>query len=205
MIDAESTAADALQVLLEKGHSRAPVAPRRELDATIGIVRLRDLVAANPTSKVTVGIADPIELPESLPVLVGLRRLQEQRQQMALVVDEHGGIEGIVTVEDLIEEVVGEIYDESDRDLTSITRRDDGSVLVPGGFPLHDLVDLGIEVPIGEQTTVAGLVLSRLARIPDSIGDEVVVAGWRFRVAGVTGRRIAEVVIEEMTDGSREP
>ena len=196
VIDSEDSIAQALALLLEEGHSRAPVAPNRDLDQALGIAHLRDLVAADPNSKVSAVVAESVALPETVPVLVGLRRLQEERQQMALVVDEYGGVEGIVTVEDMVEELVGEIYDETDPDLISVRHRSDGSLVVPGGFPVHDLTDLGIEVPMGDHTTVAGLVLSRLAQIPQTEGDAVIVGDWRFSVTGVDGRRITEVVIE---------
>ena len=196
VIDSDEEIAEALALLLDEGHSRAPVAPRRDLDETLGIAHLRDLVAADPAEKVSTVATEPVQLPETVPVLVGLRRLQEERQQMALVVDEYGGVEGIVTVEDLVEELVGEIYDETDADLISVRHRDDGSLVVPGGFPAHDLPDLGVDVPKGDHTTVAGLVLAELARLPKEPGDVVIVGGWRFRVSGVTDRRITYVTID---------
>jgi putative hemolysin len=196
VIDSEDQIAEALALLLDEGHSRAPVAANRDLDEALGIAHLRDLVAADPTTKLSTLVTEPVQLPETVPVLVGLRRLQEARQQMALVVDEFGGVGGIVTVEDLVEELVGEIYDETDPDLVSVRRRSDGSLVVPGSFPAHDLSDLGIDVPKGEHTTVAGLVLSELARVPKEPGDVVIVDGWRFRVTGVEGNRITVVTID---------
>jgi putative hemolysin len=196
VIDADDEIAEALTLLLDEGHSRAPVAPQKDLDETLGIAHLRDLVAADPAGKVSTLATEPVQLPETVPVLVGLRRLQEERQQMALVVDEYGGVEGIVTVEDLVEELVGEIYDETDADLIAVRRRDDGSLVVPGSFPAHDLPDLGIYVPKGEHSTVAGLVLAELAHLPKESGEIVIVGGWRFRVTGVTDRRITYVTID---------
>jgi len=105
-------------------------------------------------------------------------------------------VEGIVTVEDLVEELVGEIYDETDADLISVRHRDDGSLVVPGGFPAHDLPDLGVDVPKGDHTTVAGLVLAELTRLPKEAGDVVIVGRWRFRVTGVEGNRITYVTID---------
>ena len=204
VVDAEDEIGTVLNLLLEGGYSRAPVALNGELDETVGIAHLRDLVAADPTSPVSTVVNQPVELPESVTVLAGLRRLQEEHQHMAVVIDEYGGVEGIVTLEDMIEELVGEIYDETDIDLDSVQRRSDGSVVVPGSFPIHDLVDLGIEVPRSDQTTVAGLILDVLARVPRKAGDVVVIEGWRFRVTGVKGRRISEVVIESVgTEGSQ--
>lgn len=195
VIDADDTVAQALALLLEEGHSRAPVAPGRDLDDALGIAHLRDLVTAHPDAKVSAVLSDSVALPETVSVLAGLRRLQETRQQMALVVDEHGGVEGIVTVEDMIEELVGEIYDEADPDLIAVRHGSDGSLVVPGGFPVHDLIDLGIEVPMGDQTTVAGLVLSRLGKIPKVEGDIVTAGDWEMTVTGIVGRRITEVTI----------
>jgi putative hemolysin len=196
-IPAEDDASRALALLLESGHSRAPVTTSGNLDDAVGIAHLRDLVLAEPSDPVVTLATEAVALPETLRVLAGLRRLQEERQQMALVVDEHGGVEGIVTIEDMVEELVGEIYDETDADLVSVRHLDDGSVLVPGSFPLHDLVDLGVEVADDKQTTVAGLVIAHLTRLPREPGDQVQVGRWIFEVRRVLNRRITEVAIRE--------
>ena len=130
--------------------------------------------------------------PESARVLDTLRELQAQRAQMALVVDEHGGAEGIVTVEDLVEELVGEIYDETDRDLASVVHHVDGSISLPGRFPIHDLPDIDVDLPRGDYATVAGLVLSALGRIP-AAGDGVTVGSWQLMVTSMWGRAITGV------------
>lgn len=162
----------------------------------MSIAHIRDLITSDPSAKVASVGSVPVVRPESVRVLVGLRRLQEERQQMALVVDEHGGVEGIVTIEDMVEELVGEIYDETDPDLISVRRPDDGSLMIPGRFPVHDLVDLGIEVPEANDTTVAGLILSQLSRVPQVPGDTVRFGQWAFEVTKTTGRRITEVVVK---------
>src|SRR5918993_950275 len=116
--------------------------------------------------------------------------------QLALVVDEHGAAAGIVTVEDLLEELVGEIYDETDRDVVSVQREPDGSLVLPGRFPVHDLVDVGVSgMPEGPYATVAGLVLDLLGRVPDAPGDRVTTAGRTIDVLAVDGRAITEVRI----------
>jgi putative hemolysin len=197
VISAEDDVSAALAGLLESGHSRAPVVSGGSLDEAVGIAHLRDLVRADPSDPASAVATEAVAFPETLRVLAGLRRLQEEHQQMALVVDEHGGVEGIVTIEDMVEELVGEIYDETDADLISVLHLDDGSILVPGNFPVHDLIDLGVDVVEEKQATVAGLVLGHLARLPQEPGDHVEVGRWTFEVRRLTNRRITEVSIRE--------
>ena len=188
-LPADLPAGDGLQQLLDSGHSRAPVF-RESADDIIGVVGLRDLIGRSGTVEEAIGAIPAF--PESASVLVALRDLQHARQQMAIVVDEFGGFDGIVTVEDLIEEIVGEIYDEYDRDVTAVARRADGSIDLPGSFPFHDLVDLGIEVPEGSYTTVAGFLLEELGHIPDP-GEHIEVDGWRLTATEVTQTSIVRI------------
>jgi putative hemolysin len=97
-----------------------------------------------------------------------------------------------VTVEDLLEELVGEIYDEFDTDSAGIRREPDGAVVLPGSFPMHDLADLGISLPEGPYATVAGLALQRFGRIP-RVGETVEVEGWRIEVLAVQKRAITRL------------
>lgn len=137
-------AARALSVLAASGHLRVPVV-RCGLDTVDGVVHLRDLVSAQGTVR-DHARACP-SLLATVSVLDALRILQVDRQQLAVVVNEFGGSEGIVTMEDLIEELVGEIFDEADRNMATVRREPDGSVRLPGGFPVHDLGDIGIDLP----------------------------------------------------------
>jgi putative hemolysin len=183
---------DALHELALSSHTRAPVAEDGNLDEFLGVVHLRDLVE---TRCDTVGeVTQPAPaFPETAGVLDALRKMQAGRHQMAIVINEHGGTEGIVTVEDLLEELVGEIYDETDKDILAIRHEPDGAIVLPGRFPIHDLPDIDVGLPDGPYSTVAGLVLHQLGRIPEHPGDVMVVGSWQLEVMAVDGRAITEV------------
>ena len=142
----------------------------------------------------------PLVFPESVEALDALREMRQRREHLAVVVNEHGSSEGIVTIEDLLEELVGEIYDESDRDVVRVVRRPDGSLDVPGSFPIHDLVDIGVDQPEGDYTTVAGLILDALGRVPDEPGDVVTIDRWEATVLAVADRAITLVRLRRVDD-----
>lgn len=193
-LPADLTIEAAVPLVLASGHSRVPVY-RGEPDRMMGVVQLRQLIAPDaPAGGILEEVAAALPaFPESAPVLATLRQLQRDHQQMALVVDEHGGVEGIVTIEDLVEEIVGEIYDEYDRDIALVVRHPDGSLELAGSFPFHDLVDLGIEAPEGPYRTVAGLILDRLGRM-SAVGDAIALDGWELRVTEVSPTAITRVL-----------
>jgi putative hemolysin len=195
---------EALRVLVGTTHGRAPVY-RGDLDDVLGLVTLQDLVGAEGRAARLADCVRPVvALPESLEVLDALRRLQAEREQLAIVLNEYGGTEGIVTVEDLLEELVGEIYDEFDPDSRDLQPQPDGSIVLPGQFPVHDLPDLGINLPEGPYATVAGLVLKRLGRIPAE-GDAVEVDRWRLEVLEVERRAIVHVRLVPLPADAEEP
>jgi putative hemolysin len=187
---------DAVRKLVSTTHGRAPVY-RGDLDEIIGVAHLVDLAEAR--GRVADHVRPALALPESIGVLDALRRMQTERQTLAIVINEYGGTEGIVTVEDLLEELVGDIYDEFDRDSRGIQREPDGSVILPRSFPIHDLPDLGLTLPEGPYTTVAGLVLDRLGRLPDP-GDTVQVDDWQLEVLAVDHRAITRLRLTPNSD-----
>jgi len=193
---ADLPAAEGVRTLVATTHGRAPVF-RGDLDDVVGIAHLVDLVDAS--GLVGEHTRPALALPESLGVLDGLRRLQGERQTLAIVINEYGGTEGIVTVEDLLEELVGEIYDEFDQDSAGVRREPDGSVVLPGDFPMHDLADLGITLPEGPYTTVAGLALQQFGRVP-AVGESVEVAGWRLEVLAAEKRAITRLRLVPVDD-----
>ncbi|MGH2750706.1 MAG: hemolysin family protein [Actinomycetota bacterium] len=193
-LPADCPVEEAISRLLESGHSRAPVTGR-DIDDMVGIVHLRDLIGNKGSLRERA--REATTLPETLPVMNALREMQRNRAQMAIVIDEHGGVDGLVTIEDLLEELVGEIYDEFDRDVSGVERSDDGSVVVPGSFPVHDLEDIGVELPRGEYTTVAGVMLDRLGRVPDK-GESLEIDEYRLEALEVAQNAITRIRIARL-------
>ena len=197
---------EARSALAAAGHSRAPVALEGNLDDVIGVVHWSSLVDGG-AAQVAEVVAQPLVFPGAAPVSATLRAFKASRQQLALVVDEHGDVDGIVTMEDLLEEMVGEIYDETDKDSAGLVPEPDGSYILPGTYPLHDLSDLDIDLHYepGDYTTVAGIVLNDLGRIPERPGDVVEVDGWQLEVIAVGRHTIASIRISRAphhdTDG----
>ncbi|MEV4201066.1 hemolysin family protein [Micromonospora globbae] len=206
-LDSGTTAEAARLVLAATGHSRAPVVRHGGLDDAVGVIHLRDLVGVPDDRPVDEYVRPPMLLPDSLPVVDALRQFKAERQHIALVVDERGAVEGIVTLEDILEEIVGEIYDETDRDVRAVRTDPDGALRLPGTFPVHDLPAVGVDLPgrpTGDYTTVAGLVLAGLGHIPTVAGEDVVVDGWRLEVARIDHRAITEVRLRRSTGPVRD-
>lgn len=204
VLDADHSVDEALDELVASGHSRAPVAPGADLDKFVGIVHLRDLVdrSAEPVANRT---RDLMAFPETVIVIDAITALQEAHQQMAVVINEHGGSEGIVTLEDLIEELVGDIRDEADPDISELIAHANGEYEFTGRFPIHELDDFEIDLPTGDYSTIAGLVLSELGRIPEGPGDVITVNNWRIEVLAVSGRTVDRVLVTKIDDDQDEP
>ncbi|MEU5870727.1 hemolysin family protein [Glycomyces sp. NPDC047369] len=205
-IPAAATAAEAARTLVETGHSRAPVVGPTGIDDVQGTVHLRDLFGTDATAAER---ARPsMLLPESLKVTDALRQMRDEHEQFAIVVDEYGAVEGIITMEDLVEEIVGEIYDEFDRDIQTVQREEDGAIVLPGGFPLHDLVDLDIDLERtghGDYATVAGLVLDHLGRVPDRPGETVAVEDYTAEILEIQRNAITKIRLRRTATDDEAP
>jgi CBS domain containing-hemolysin-like protein len=186
----------ALDIALESGHRRLPVY-ETNIDEITGVVRLRDLAAAiadGITGNVAALQKPPLFIPETRRVVDVLRDMQDQGNTIAVVVDEHGGTAGIVTVEDIVEELVGAIAD-SEGAISEIRGIGPGRWVVRGSADIDDLErEMGTKLPRGDYHTVAGLILAMTGRIPHA-GEEFTVGDHHFRVAEASRRRIRLVEV----------
>jgi putative hemolysin len=198
-VEGDKSITVALETALEAGFSRIPVHDG-QIDDIVGIAYTKDLMRAERVGKgeqpVRESARPAVFVPESKEVSALLRQMQEQKIHMAIVVDEYGGTAGLVTLEDLLEELVGEIVDEFDREEPRVERNPDGSVVVSARYAVDDADDLlGAELPQGTWDTVGGLMLDLAGRVPDE-GDSVEVDGFRLTALDVRDRRIGRVRIE---------
>ena len=208
-LDASMTASRAAKQVHDSSHSRYPVVGRDE-DDVLGFVHVRDLFLPNhPAGRAaTVGdlVREVKRLPGTAGVLTALSEMRRENQHLAIVVDEYGGTDGIVTLEDLIEEVIGEIYDEYDEDVADGgDERPDGPQELDGLLNLDDFREAtGLQLPEGPYETVAGYVLAELGRLP-VVGDSVEVEGRTLTVLELDGRRIARISVSRAPQPEVDP
>lgn len=186
---------EALERALRAGHRRLPVY-RGDLDNITGVVRIRDLVAADAAGWPTTlaELQHPVlTVPETRPVLEVLRDMQATGRHFSVVIDEHGGTAGIATVEDAVEQLVGDIDEAGPTRAKPVRRLGPGRWDVDAAADLRSLeAVLGAELPAGKWRTVAGMVVGVVGRIP-RVGDRVEVPGYSFRVTAATRRRVVRV------------
>jgi CBS domain containing-hemolysin-like protein len=182
--------AENLATARASGHTRFPLC-EGELDRVVGIVHIKDLFRSEHVPDDLTRIARPVRfVPETTPLDKLLARMRSERLHLAAVIDEYGGVSGLVTLENVIEEIVGPIQDEFDAERPELVDRGGGVYQVSGAMLVVDLEDeLGLEFSDRDEDTVAGLVLSELGRRP-RVGDRVEVGGLRLEVLEVQGHRI---------------
>ena len=192
----EATVEEAVARIRESGHSRLPVY-RERIDHVIGIVTALDVFQRGATEESVNALLRPAYyVPETKRIDELLRELQRQRIQLAVVVDEYGGSEGIVSVEDVVEEIVGEIEDEHERQPSTLTSLPDGSYLVAARLGIDELNEaLEWDVPKKDYETVGGLILSALGRIPRP-GEQVILERYELSVVDADERRILKVKVK---------
>jgi CBS domain containing-hemolysin-like protein len=195
-VDTESTPAEVVSLIIERGFSRIPIY-EKNADAILGIVYAKDLfryLAEGTMPADLRAIARPaFFVPESKPVDDLLTEMRKQRVHMAIVVDEYGGTAGLVTIEDMLEEIVGEIEDEYDRVEQQVVQISDTEALVDGRVGIDQVNEMfHTSVDAADFDTVGGCVVHLLGRMP-AIGDEAQADGLRFRVVSVEGHRVKRV------------
>ncbi|MDX3759458.1 hemolysin family protein [Streptomyces mirabilis] len=209
-LDVQATCEDVANATRATGLSRFPVY-HGNLDSVVGVAHIKDVVAvpaeSRPRTPVSQIMRAPLFVPESLTVDRLLDRLSGGRT-MAVVIDEYGGTAGVATLEDIVEEVVGEVRDEHDPhetpDLAPAGADQEGRALysADGSARTDQLARVGLRVPEGPYETLAGFLATELGRIP-AVGDAVEVAGWRLDVVDASGRRAARVLLHAPRDGEQ--
>ena len=200
-VDISEDVQTALRRCIESGHTRLPVTEDENQDRIRGVVHAtglaRRLLDIGPKAAIGPLVRDAPIVPETKPLDDLLAELQRQRTAMAIVADEYGRVVGIVTIEDIVEEVVGEITDETDAAGGDVRHMPSGDWFVRGHVPVADLEDYGIELPSDDAyNSIGGLVFNDLGRLPKR-GDKVDVDGYELRVESVRENRIVLVRVRE--------
>jgi len=207
-IEADKTLRDVQALVLRHGFSRIPVF-QEDLDNVVGFVFAKDVLKALYQGKAEMPLTDILRpahfVPESKKVADLLREMQQQKFHIALVTDEYGSASGLVTLEDLLEELVGEITDEYDREEPPVVDLGNGVYRVDGRLGIDEVNELlDTELPDEEWDTVGGLMLGLLGSIPEQ-GEEVTYQNLVFKAEKVNGRRIAKVLITRRSEEAEQP
>jgi putative hemolysin len=200
-VDAQFRVADVMEVMLLNGYSRLP-ACGTDIDDVVGLVYAKDLMRAERDGLEDRPVAELLRsatfVPETKRLPELLRQMQQDQFHMAIVIDEYGGTAGLVTLEDIIEELVGEIVDEYDVEDPMIEPLPGGDALVRGRTSLAEVNDLlHADLPEGDWDTVGGLVYSLVGRVPVE-GESVDIAGWRLTAQRIQGRRVGRVRLSRL-------
>ena len=191
-VDIGSEVSEARKLVLESGYSKLLVYDK-DLDHVVGFVGARDFFQAQESLLELVRPARVV--PESVSLIRLLREMRKDRTNIVLVVDEYGGTAGLVSMEDILEELVGEIEDEYDREVTSFKKVGPGTILTTGRTEIDDInEELGVIIPSGDYATVAGWVLERLGRIPTT-GDEEEIDSFQVKILRADKNRIHALLI----------
>ena len=209
MIDSESSTSELLQIMVSSYHSRFPI-HNKEQDSILGIVLAKDLLSHfaqddNDEFNYREYLRDALSVPESKPLGALLREFQQNKSHMAIVMDEYGEFAGLVTLEDVIEQIVGEIEDEHDQEEDNIIDYGDGRYLLQANTPLIEFNEF-FETSIKNEDydTVAGLVISGFTYLPEQM-SEITLHGFQFKVLKTDSRRIHLLEVQRVTQAIETP
>ena len=206
-LEADDTLGIALKLFMEEGHSRVPVYEESP-DNIVGILYVKDTLKKLSEGDLTSGIRDllrkPIFVPETIRTAELLENMRREHIHIAIIVDEYGGVAGIVTMEDILEQIVGEIQDEYDEEAPEIQKLDDGSYQVQGMMSLENLNDeLGTDFHSDDAETIGGLVLTLSGSFPEE-GEVFHYEGWTIRVTGLEEHRITLLNLSKQDEAATE-
>lgn len=204
-IPSDTTAARASEIFLCSGHSRVPVY-EKDLDKITGVLYVKDLLGPLSKGELNVNVADvqrkPLFIPETIKTDEAFDLMKKAKVHIAIVVDEYGGTAGLVTLEDLLEEIVGDIQDEYDDETPDVLEESPGVYLVQGGVNLDELSEtLKYPFEFDDVDTVAGMLLSLRGNFPEE-GETVSFGPWRMSAVTVVDHRILQVRMELVSDGT---
>ncbi len=200
----DKTLEDMAALVLETGHSRFPVTGE-DLDDIVGVAHVLDMYDTPPDARggrlVSEIAREALVVPESASLESVLTRIRRERQQLAIVVDEFGGTAGIITIEDLLEEIVGDIEDEYDQASGELASPATGIHVLSGMLHKDEVREAcGFDMPDGDYETLAGFLLTLFDRIPDQ-GDHTAYDGWEFKIVQMDDNRISKVLLVAPTSG----
>ena len=206
-LEADDKLSDAVKLFIEEGHSRIPVYEESP-DNIIGILYVKDtlknLLDSDLSCEVRTLLRKPIFVPETIRTAEVLENMRREHIHIAIIVDEYGGVAGLVTMEDILEQIVGEIQDEYDQEVPEVQKLEDGSYLVQGGISLEDLSEaLGSEFESEDAESLGGLVLTLSGSFPEE-GEIFEYNGWRIRVEALEDHRITSLNLSRIKHSESE-
>jgi magnesium and cobalt transporter len=205
--DAETGISDIIKLIIQSGHSRIPIF-LDNIDNIVGTLHAKDLLPFWGTDSMAIReiMRPPYFIPETKKISEVLKDLRDNKSHMAIVIDEYGGTAGILTLEDIIEEIIGEIMDEYDAEQKLIVEHEDGSISVNARLDVEKLEDfLEVEFPEGDFESVGGFIISLLGKVPET-NEKVVYDHLEIEIEAATSRKIDRVRIRKLDQGvGREP
>ncbi len=195
---AETNIADIIQLIIQSGHSRIPVY-QENIDNIIGTLHAKDLLNywGRDDLDVSTIVRNPYFIPETKKISEVLKDLRDNKSHMAIVIDEYGGTAGILTLEDIIEEIIGDVMDEYDSEMKFIVEHEDGSISVDARLDVEELEDyLQLDLPEGKFESVGGFVISLLGKVPD-VDEKITYKDLEMTIESANSRKIERIRVRK--------
>jgi magnesium and cobalt transporter len=199
--EAETKLSEMIRIIMESGHSRIPIY-QDNIDNIIGTLHAKDLLQFWGSGDMTIHdiIRPPYFIPETKKISEVLKDLRDNKSHIAIVIDEYGGTAGILTLEDIIEEIIGEVMDEYDAEQQLIIEHEDGSISVNARLDVEKLEDfLQVDLPEGDFESVGGFIISLVGKVPE-VNDKVIYDGLEIVIEAATSRKIDRVRIRKFDE-----